>query len=47
MTSQQLYHPDLRTKIKAVITKYDSCQRQKLVGKGYSHMAPREAAAHP
>jgi hypothetical protein len=45
--SQQLYHPDLRNKIEDVITKCDSCQKQKLVGKGYGHMAPQEAAAHP
>jgi hypothetical protein len=45
--SPRLYHPDLQRKIEDVVTKCDTCQKQKLVGKGYGHMAPREAAAHP
>jgi hypothetical protein len=45
--SQRLHHPDRQRKIEDVITKCDSCQKQKLVGKGYRHKAPREAAVHP
>jgi hypothetical protein len=41
------FHPDLRNKVEHVVSKCDSCQRQKQIGRPYGEAPPREASAHP
>jgi hypothetical protein len=41
------FHPDLRGKVENVVTKCDTCQRQKQTGRLYGEAPPREATAHP
>ena len=45
--SQHFYHPDLRLKVESIVTKCDTCQRHKQVGRGHGHTAAREAEVHP
>jgi hypothetical protein len=42
-----LYHPDLKNTVEDVVSRCDTCQRQKAVLRGHGHTAPREAIAHP
>ena len=41
------YHHDLRNKIEDIVSRCDSCQRYKQVGRGHGETAPREAALLP
>lgn len=44
---QHLYHPDLRQRVRTLVTTCDSCQRFKQVGRGHGHTAGREVSTHP
>ena len=41
------YHPKLRKQVASTVATCDACQRNKNVGRGHGHVAPREASAHP
>ena len=41
------YNRKLRNKIEDIVSRCDTCQRQKLVGRGHGEVAPREAALLP
>ena len=45
--SMHFYNPKLKNKIEDIIGRCDTCQRQKLVGRGHGETAPREAALLP
>lgn len=41
------FHPDLKNKVEFIVSKCDTCQRQKQTGRLYGEAPPREASAHP
>ena len=45
--SRILYHPQLRERIENYVKNCETCQKHKLQGRGYGHMAPREALVAP
>ena len=45
--SRILYHPNLRESIENYIKNCETCQKHKLQGRGYRHLAPREALVAP
>jgi hypothetical protein len=45
--SRILYHPNLRESIENYIKNCETCQKHKLQGRGYGHLAPREALVAP
>ena len=45
--SRILYHPNLRDHIENYIKNWETCQKHKLQGRGYGHLAPREALVAP
>jgi hypothetical protein len=42
-----LYHPQLCEKIDNYVQSCKTCQKHKLLGHGYGHLAPREAVLAP
>jgi hypothetical protein len=45
--SMHFYNPKLKSTVEDIVTKCETCQRYKLVGRGHGELAPREAALIP
>ncbi len=45
--SRILYHPNLRDHIENYIQRCETCQKHKLHGRRYGHLAPQEALVAP
>ena len=45
--SMHIYNKKLRSTIESIVSKCDTCQRHKLVGRGHGEVAAREAALLP
>ena len=45
--SKNFYHPNLRSEVRLRVQNCEVCQRNKQQGRGYGHLAPREALVAP
>ena len=45
--STHFYHPQLRRRVETFISRCQTCQQYKRPGRGYGHLAPREALFQP